>query len=44
MVGFGISDVGVVGSRNTLTAVCMLNASLSDPHKKKQVGHEACML
>ena len=35
VVGFGISEVGIMGSRNTLTAACMLNASLSDPQENK---------
>jgi len=35
MVDFGISDDVIVGSRNTLTAACMLNASLNDPQENK---------
>jgi len=35
MVDFGISEVGIVGSRNTLTAACMLNPSLNDPQESK---------
>ena len=35
MVDLGISEFGVVGSRNALTAACMLNASLNDPQEYK---------
>lgn len=35
IVDFGISEVVIVGSRNTLTAACMLNASLNDPQENK---------
>jgi hypothetical protein len=37
MVDFGISEVGIVGSRNTLTAACKLNASVNDPQENKWV-------
>jgi len=33
MVGFDISEVGILGFRNTLSAACMLNASLNDPQE-----------
>ena len=35
MVDFGINEFGIVGSRNTITAACMLNASLNDPQENK---------